>query len=189
MDTRLFRRPIMRTIPLLFTLTVLASTPAIAQPLNPGSTVRLQAGPITGEFTVLEATSELLVVRSRHQSAEYSIPMDAVRRLDLLVEIPRSERVRRGARGGLIAGSTIGVLAGFGVGAALQGDPMFDVSTASILAGAAMFGAVGGLVGLGVGSIAGHNAPTEHWQRVPLAGGVAVHTDLRTLSLGYSMAF
>jgi hypothetical protein len=190
MDTRLSRRPIMRTLSLLLMLTAFAAMPAAAQSLNPGSTVRLRSGPITGEFTVLEATPELLIVRSRRSATEHSIPMEAVWSLERLVEIPRAERVQRGARRGLVIGGAVSFLTFFGMGVALQQyDPSYeDFAIGETFTTAVVAGAFGGLAGLGIGSIAGAG-PRERWQHVPLVQGVAVRADPRALTLGYAVTF
>lgn len=169
------RRPILTAALAIAALLPLA---AAAQPgpsgvpdLSPGARVRLTAPAIEGEFHVLDATRDTLVVQRQPGAPVHRVAVGAIQRLD----------VSRGRRSAM-AGFGRGFLIGAGIGAvtgAVSGFADGDDDDASFFSMSAEAKALGGglFLGLGgglVGGVVGLGVRGERWERVVAAPRVAL---------------
>ena len=125
-------------------------------------------GPFVGQF--LGARDDTLTIASGRQALD--IPWEEISQVEIRYGWSRS--TGRGALIGLLAGGAVG--AAMGAASEDQSTGFLDLSKgAQIAAGAVTFG----LLGAGIGAIAGHSIVHEKWEAVPLdrvgvgpAGGV-----------------
>lgn len=150
-----------------------------------GDDVRIRSEGARGLYTVSDVSGTTLTLRGADGSL-VRVPGSAITRLDL----HRGPRSRgRGALRGLGIGFAVGAVSGAVLGFADGDDSAGIISFTAeekAMAGGLFFGAVGGLLGAGIGAA----APGQVWERVPLAE--PAHIGLSPdggLAVGYSLRF
>ena len=159
-----------------------------ATSVEPGDRVRIESEEVSGEFTVVDRSSDALVVRKDLTKKPSTIRVDAVTKL----EVSRGQRSWRGR------GALAGLLVGAGVGAAIghatyEEHPcaFFDLLCAQAPEDRAVFGAVLGLLpGAVIGAVIGNSLSREVWEDVPMTQQLRITPSAEGgVALGYTYSF
>ncbi len=151
-------------VPLLIPLAALSAQEP--PPIEAGSRIRVTA-PTVGADKLVGMCVEVDATRLRIQAGE-RVPPRAIS----LTDVTRLE-VSQGRKSNALKGLLIGGLVGTPIGAAVGGvvgsiahglDEAHASMAAYVATGALVFGAAGGLVGLGIGAL----SSSERWKEVPL---------------------
>lgn len=147
---------------------------AVPVALAAGTRVRLTTDALgKGVYSVVRATADTLVVTPRGAAMPQSVPIAAVRRLE--VSLGRRSRLAgagRGAAYGLIGGVVTGVARGY-LGGGTEAAPGAE-GDRSAGDNAALYGIIFGVLGGIGGSIVGVIRPGERWRRMSLQPSVGV---------------
>jgi hypothetical protein len=163
-----------------------------AAAIAPGARIRItQVGRPPRIATMVSPGADTLLVRWPEYSGAVAVPLAEVSRLD--VSAGRHRRVLKGAMLGTLGGGTLGAVIGAVGYSPCESTEPFGCFLEPTGRGesAMMVGAVGGVLGLIVGSLIGLPS-REDWHRVPLDARrveVAVTPRGRTTGLGLSLRF
>jgi hypothetical protein len=133
------------------------SAPALGQDvasIQPGDTVRLLAGRVSGVHVVLQNSGFALELRDRRDVVR-TVPMADMRRLERLEG--------RTASGGALQGAAVGLIAGVALGAVL-GNSADDPN--AMIPGSVVGASFGGLAGTLGGALIGAARGAPRWRAV-----------------------
>jgi hypothetical protein len=128
--------------------------------VGPGDTVRITLADEPQVFEIVRLARDTFVVRGG--GADYRLPTDTIRKLELQVGRTRMPNVRSGALLGAAIGLVAGGVAGYSDG---QDEDCFFCPSPALFA---FYGAIGGAtLGAGVGALVGLAAPAKpRWQAI-----------------------
>lgn len=143
---------------------------AVKLAVKPGDYVRLVSSPDAERFAVERLTADSLFLRSTGPGGNVvRVAIDSLSTLEVRRRQSRGAGAGRGALVGGAIGAGLGALIGFGSGNDEPGLLAFSAGDKAVL-----FGAVLGLAGAGIGSVAGAATGGQRWEPVALHGGVGV---------------
>ena len=143
-----------------------ATTQQQPPPVKPGDRVRIGVcTPVCGTRvtgSVLELRSDALLVKSERSGDTLQVALASLG----MVEVSRGQksRVGKGALIGVLVGVGLGAGVGFAVGKGLEDDNVCDCHPAGMAVGGLGVGALGALIGAGVGAA----TKSDRWEEVPL---------------------
>ena len=172
----------------MFLLLVLSATyapslPAQSIPVQAGDRVRIEAGRVSGRFSVVDVSTDTLLLQEG-AAPQIRVPLASIQQIARRDKRTGWQGALHGAGLGLLIGGVAGAITGFASG----DDPETQWFAFTAEEKALAVGVVLGVGGAVLGGVIGAAAPGERWVRVPLPAAPRVsHSSSNGVLIAYSI--